>query len=357
VRPTPRSAVESLDPYVPGRAAEDDDHGLASNESWLGPSVSVRSTIIRAIDKIHRYPDPLATELRQRIGRELDVDPEQILVANGSDELIYLLCLAYLRPGRRVVIADPPYRLHDVVPNLFDGGVVKVALRNWVHDLPAMAMARADIAFICNPHNPTGTVVPGEAIKAFINESPSTLTIVDEAYIDFVDDVDRQTALPLAREGRLIVLRTFSKIMGMAGLRLGFMVASAGVVEILRRVRPPFSVNSLAQAAGIAELDDREQRRRRRDDVIAMRAKLRDLLARAGYQSLPSEANFVTVLVPGEDEFVASLAAFGVSVRPGTSLGIPGAVRITVPSPRGFAILRQALAQVPVPRPPWHEGQ
>ena len=130
------------------------------------------------------------------------------------------------------------------------GDVVKVALRNWVHDLPAMAEAQADIAFICNPHNPTGTVVPAEAVKAFIDQSSSTLTIVDEAYIDFVENVDRQSALPLAREGRLVVLRTFSKIMGMAGLRIGFMVASAEVVEVLRRVRPPFSVNSLAQAAG-----------------------------------------------------------------------------------------------------------
>jgi histidinol-phosphate aminotransferase len=297
------------------------------------------------VEGIRVHTDPLATELRQRIGRELDVDPDQIVVANASDELIYLLCLAYLRPGRRVVIADPPYRLHDVVPNLFDGDVVKVALRDWVHDLPAMAEAQADIAFICNPHNPTGTIVPAEAVKAFINQSPSTLTIVDEAYIDFVEDVDRQTALPLAREGRLVVLRTFSKIMGMAGLRIGFMVASGEVVEVLRRVRPPFSVNSLAQAAGIAELDDREQRRRRRDDVIGMRAKLRDVLARAGYQTLPSHANFVTVLVPREDEFVARLAAFGLSVRPGTFLGIPGAVRIAVPSPRG----QEALAQVPVP--------
>lgn len=338
-----RAAIESLEPYVPGRAASDDDGGLASNESWLGPSEDVRSALIAAIDKIHRYPDPLASAVRARIGRELDVDPEQILVGNGSDELLYLLCLAYLGPGRPVVVADPPYRLHELVPRLFEGNVVKVALRDWHHDLPAMTRARADLAFLCNPHNPTGTLVTAHLIEEFVEASPATLTVVDEAYIDFAESPDAATSLPLARQGRAIVLRTFSKAMGMAGLRLGYLVASTAIVEILRRIRPPFSVNSLAQAAAIAELDQPEQRKLRREAVLRMRSRMQQVLERAGYRTIPSQANFILVLTPDEDALVTRLAKHGLSVRPGASLGFPGAVRITVPSPRGLAMLEQAL--------------
>jgi histidinol-phosphate aminotransferase len=350
VRLRPRKAALELDPYVPGRAAEDDDHGLASNESSLGPSPATREAIVRAVDRVHRYPDPLATGLRRRLGTALGVDPRQILVGNGSDELIYLLCLAYLPLGGTVITADPPYRLHELVPLLHDGRVRRVPLRNWVHDLPSMAMARADMAFICNPHNPTGTTVNAGAIKAFIEQSPATVTVVDEAYIDFSSDPERLTALPLARDGRLIVLRTFSKIMGLAGLRLGYLVGPIDVVDVLQRIRAPFSVNSLAQVAGSAELDDPEQRRRRRELVLTMRPRVRELFARAGYQTVPSEANFILVLAPDEDQLVARLAEHRISTRPGKTLGLPGSVRVTLPSAHGLRLLEAALFSTPVMR-------
>jgi histidinol-phosphate aminotransferase len=212
-----------------------------------------------------------------------------------------------------------------------------------------MAMVQADLAFICNPHNPTGTMVAAGAIKVFIEQSPATATVVDEAYIDFATDPERQTVLPLAREGRLIVLRTFSKIMALAGLRLGYLVGPADVVDVLRRIRAPFSVNSLAQAAGSAELGDPRPRWRRREQVLAMRPRVAELFARAGYETLPSEANFILVLAPDEDDLVGRLAAHGISVRPGKTLGMPGSVRVTIPSAHGLRLLEAALSSIPVP--------
>jgi histidinol-phosphate aminotransferase len=228
--------------------------------------------------------------------------------------------------------------------------VLRVPLQNWVHDLPAMAMARADMAFICNPHNPTGTTVNAGAIEAFIEQSPATVTVVDEAYIDFSSNPELLSALPLARDGRLIVLRTFSKIMGLAGLRLGYLVGPTDVVDVLQRIRAPFSVNSLAQVAGSAELDDPEQRRRRRELVLTMRPRVRELFARAGYQTVPSEANFVLVLAPDEDQLVARLAEHRISTRPGKTLGLPGSVRVTLPSAHGLRLLEAALFSTPVMR-------
>jgi histidinol-phosphate aminotransferase len=344
VRVTARPAIARLDPYKPGRASTDADGGLASNEPPLPVPASVRAAVLQALDHLHRYPDPLATALREMLAETLRVEPEQILVSNGSDELIYLLCLAFVAPGGVVVCADPPYRLHEVIPPLVGASVTSVPLTNWVHDLPRMAEIPAEIAFICNPHNPTGTAVLGSALEAFADSAAAGLIVVDEAYIDFAEQPERHTALHLARDGKVVLVRTLSKMFGLAGARVGFLIAPPEMVDTLRRIRPPFSVNALGQAAALAAVADHTQQQRVRDHVLATRPLVEQVFQSAGYQTVPSETNFILVIAPDEEGLVNRLWDRGISVRPGSSLGLPGSVRVTIPSERGLTLLTHALS-------------
>jgi histidinol-phosphate aminotransferase len=291
---------------------------------------------------LHRYPDPLANRLRSALAGELHVDAEGILVGNGSDELIYLLTMAYAAEGGSVVCADPPYRIDEIVPAIMGASVTRVPLRDWRHDLEAMAAIDADIAFVCNPHNPSGTIVSREALRAFLAQCRARLVVVDEAYLEFVDD-PAATSLAGEAAGKLVVLRTFSKIHGLAGARVGYLVASPKIVGVLRTIRPPFSVGAMAQAAALAALADREHSAMVRREVRAGRERLRELFVAAGYAVVPSQANFVLVLAPDAAELCGRLERSGVSVRLGSSLGAPGTVRVSVPAAAGFALLERAL--------------
>ncbi|MGH7608846.1 MAG: pyridoxal phosphate-dependent aminotransferase [Candidatus Dormibacteria bacterium] len=340
----PRPAIEALTPYVPGRPAGSRDGSLASNESPLPTSAAVQRALRAAGHDLNRYPDPLAGELRARLGEELGVDPEQVLVGNGSDELIYLLVIAYAAGGGRVLCADPPYRVHEIAALALGAEVVRVPLRDWAHDLEQMAGVEAELAFIGNPHNPTGTALPREQLEHFLRTCRARLVAVDEAYLDFCDDALAVSSIPLVASGRLVCLRTFSKIAGLAGARVGYMVGSVEIVAALRRFRPAFSVSSLAQAAALAALADDRRRQRLRRYTIRSRRRLAALFREHGYASLPSQANFILVLAPDEQRLVERLAAAGISARPGSTLGVPGAVRLSVPSPAGFELLERALA-------------
>jgi histidinol-phosphate aminotransferase len=354
----PRPWVAELDPYVPGRPAGSEDGSLASNESALGASPAVRAAITRAAARIHRYPDPLAGEVRAAVARELGVGPDSLLVGNGSDELIYLLVMAFAAMGGRTVCADPAYRMHELVPKALGCQVTRVPLRDWVHDLEAMAGVQAEIAFVCNPHNPSGTAVSHGQIARFAALSKADLIVVDEAYIDFADDPQGTSALDLVSLGNVVVLRTFSKLFGLAGLRIGYLIGPRDVVTTLQKVRPPFSVNSIAQSAAVAALADLEHRARARAETLAARDMTVALFAAAGYQTVPSQANFVLVLTPHAEELAQALAQLGVSVRPGRALGVADAVRVSIPSASGLALLKNALARIGPPAgsaiPPAH---
>jgi len=340
----PRPWVGALDPYVPGRPALSDDGSLASNESALGASPAVRTAIIEAAGRVHRYPDPLADDVRAALAAELGVDADSIVVGNGSDELIYLLVIAFAAMGGRVVCADPPYQMHDLVPRALGCQVTRVPLRDWSHDLQAMAGVRAELAFICNPHNPTGTAVTRSQIARFAAHSKADLVVVDEAYIDFADDPAATTALDLLALGNVVITRTFSKLHGLAGLRIGYLVGPPGVVATLRKVRPPFSVNAIAQSAALAALADRDYRARVREQTLAVRKAMAAMFEDAGYQTVPSQANFILVRAPDLGNLVEALAMHGVSVR--QILGVPGAVRVSIPSQSGLALIKQALTGI-----------
>ena len=342
----PRPWIEALDPYVPGHPAVSEDGSLASNESALGASPAVRAAIIEAAGRVHRYPDPLADDLRAALAAELGVDADSIMVGNGSDELIYLLVIAFAAMGGRTVCADPPYQMHYLVPRALGCQVTRVPLRDWAHDLQAMAGAEVELAFICNPHNPTGTAVTHGQIARFAAHSKARLVVVDEAYIDFADDPPATTALDLLPLGNVVVTRTFSKLHGLAGLRIGYLAGPREIVATLRKVRPPFSVNTIAQSAALAALADHDYRARAREQTLADRNAMAAMFEDAGYQTVPSQANFILVRTPDPGKLADALATHGVSVRPGRVLGVPGAVRVSIPSQSGLALLKQALAGI-----------
>lgn len=340
----PRPWLDRIDPYVPGRPARDEVGSLASNESPLGASPAVVEAVAAALARAHRYPDPLAIELRDAIAEHHGIGPEQVLVGNGSDELIHLLTAAYVACGGRVVCADPAYRLDVITAYAANAEVTSVPLRDWTHDLPAMAQEPASIAYVVNPHNPTGTAVTLEQIERFVAECRADIPVIDEAYVDFADDPEQVTAMPLAAAGRAVLLRTFSKVHGLAGLRVGYLVGPPEVVSTLQRIRAPFSVNRLSQAAGLAALRDEAHRQEVVRFTRQQLSSLVEVLRDAGFSPVPTQANFVLVPVDDEPGVVARLAEHGVMVRPGTGLGVPGAVRISAPTDEALARIAAALA-------------
>ncbi|MBO9520878.1 MAG: aminotransferase class I/II-fold pyridoxal phosphate-dependent enzyme [Nocardioidaceae bacterium] len=343
----PRPWILDVPPYVPGVPGGDEDGSLASNESPLGASPEVGVSIAKAVDNIHRYPDPLATELRAALAAHHGVRPEQILVGNGSDELIMLLAIGYLAQGGQVVCAEPAYRIDEISTQLVGGTVHGVPLVDGVHDLETMAAVEADVAYVVNPHNPTGTTRSRADVERFLRTRRARFAIVDEAYIDFCDDPAEASAIGLLPLGGFAVLRTFSKVYGLAGLRIGYLVAPAEVADVLRRVRTPFSVNALAQAGALAALRDRDHLELVRRHALAAREELTAELRAIGLAPYASQANFVLVPVPDEAAAAEHFARHEVRVRPGTALGMPGHVRISVPSARGMVRLRSAIRTLP----------
>lgn len=340
----PRPWISQIDPYVPGAPATTEEGSMASNESFSGPSRAVVEAVNRTLNDLNRYPDPLGGELRSALAKLHDVDQDQILLGNGSDELVYLLVLAFVGFGGRVLCASPAYRIDEVSAAVVGAEVVHVPLVGWRHDLTVMASVPADVAFVVNPHNPTGTVRSLGEITQFVATARAGLAVIDEAYVDFTDVPEDITAVPLARRGEAVVLRTFSKVFGLAGARVGYLIAGPEVVATLRKVRAPFSVSSLAQAAASAALADRAYYEQVREETVRRREELVRLLGDHGLESVPSQANFVLVPCNDEEELVAHLAGFGISVRPGSSLGAPGTVRISVPTSSGLRLLAEALS-------------
>lgn len=206
-----------------------------------------------------------------------------------------------------------------------------------------MARIAADIAYLVNPHNPTGTVRGRAEIEHFARASPTGLIVVDEAYVEFTDDPDATTCLPLVASGRVAELLTFSKIHGLAGLRVGYLIADPSIITTLRKIRAPFSVGTLAQAGALAALGDPGHAAQVRARTLRARAELTRLFEHVGYPVIPSQANFILVQAPDEHALVSRLAEHAIAVRPGTALGIPGTVRVSVPSQRGLRLLPSAL--------------
>jgi histidinol-phosphate aminotransferase len=312
---------------------------LASNEFPLPPFPEVKEVVLGALDRLQRYPDGFSTDLREALATVYDRSPEQITVGCGSCELLFLLAHAVLERGDEVVLATPSFTAYHDVIDIHGAVPVTVPLKDHAHDLEAMAAAvtpRTRMLFVCNPNNPTGTYVPSAEVKRFVERVPGdVLVVIDEAYIEFVTAGDREGSLELQREhDNVVVLRTFSKIYGLCGLRTGYGICAPEVRGALDKVRQPFNVNLLGQLAATEALKHADQVEERRNYTARLRDHLVARLAERGRAVVPSEANFMLVDVNGlcrpQEQVCEALLSRGVIVRDGNALGCPGWARVTV---------------------------
>lgn len=322
---------------------------LASNENPFGPSPRAIAAATQALLQGELYPDGGCFALRAKLAARHALAPNQFVVGNGSNEILELLGHVFLRPGDEVVMGNPAFVVYKLVTLLFGARPIEVPVTAWRHDLKAMAAAitpRTKLVFVASPNNPTGATNSAAELVAFAQSLPEHVVLVfDEAYAEYMDNAP--DLRPLIAAGRKIIcLRTFSKIFGLASLRVGYGYASAEMAALLNRVRQPFNVNAIGQAAAIAALDDHAFVEK---CITANRAGLKQLIAgfqRLGLESVSSEANFLLVKVGDGNRVFAELQKRGVIVRPVKPYGLPEWVRVTVGKPEQNDRLLAELAAV-----------
>ncbi len=328
---------------------------LSANENPLGVSPQAQAAVAEVLTTMHRYADPGTTQLRAAIAAHLDVTPDMVLCANGSDELILLTALAYMNPGDEVIMANGTFISYYNRTQMMGAIQKRIPLVNGVHDLDAMAAAitpATTMILICNPNNPTGTTNSAAEMQRFLAKVPdNVLIVVDEAYVEYVTRTDFPDMIGEIRNGRknMLVLRTFAKIYGLAGLRLGYAIGDPDMLDYINRTRPVFDVNCLAMVAGIAALSDHDHVAASRAQVAEARSYYQRELAALGLQPYASETNFVAVPVGGEgsDATVAkALAERGVAINPLGGWGLPGVIRISFGTPAENALCVHALREV-----------
>jgi histidinol-phosphate aminotransferase len=360
--------VLEVTPYKPGKPVEDIQREfgldkvvkLASNENMLPIPENVRRAITDELSQVHCYPDSDNYYLRRRIAEYNGVDPASVIVGAGSVEIIQMLIRTFLKPGEKVLTSEKTFSLYRSATTEIAGAAAFVEApmdRELRFDLEAIA-ARIDAAtkiiFITNPNNPTGTILPAAAIRAFIDRVPGDrIIILDNAYQEYVDHAeDYVTGLDeIGRKKNLIVLRTFSKVYGLAGLRVGYAMAHPEFIAILNRVKPPFNVTRIGQRAALASLENDDFKNRSVRLNRANKAGLFPRLQGLGLRVIPSQANFL-LFFPGVDvaELNRRLLRRGVIIRPMAGFGIPDAMRVTVGLEQEndffIAKLEQALAEM-----------
>lgn len=358
VRDLVKPHIRDLAPYKPGKPMEElerelgitDSIKLASNENPLGPSRKAVAAIREAAEQIHRYPDGASFKLRAKLAARIGVGEDQLVFGTGCDEVIELIAKTFIGPGDEVVFPWPSFAMYPIVVTGMGGTSVRIPLNGDLdHDLDAMADAVTDktrAVMVCNPNNPTGVSFGAQAFERFVARLPDdVLLAVDEAYFEFVrrDDFPDATAL-LADRPATIVLRTFSKIYGIAGVRIGYGITSPEVASYLERARHPFNVNLLAEAAAVAALDDDEHLEKTLDLNATGGDFLRDELGKLGIETWPTDANFVLART-GADVYDALLKQ-GVIIRPMSGFGLDDFVRISIGLPEENARLIKAITEL-----------
>lgn len=336
--------VLSLTPYQPGKPIEEveREYGIrnsvkiASNENPLGPSPKAVEAITAALPQLNLYPDGDAFYLKQRLAEKFGLDRARIIIGNGSNELIEMIVRTFLRVGESIVAAEHAFAIYHLCVHAAGGHTITVPHKGFAFDLDAMADAMTSdtrIVFLDNPNNPTGTIYTRADWEAFLEKVPHDVVIVvDEAYFEFVEDADYPNSLDYhSAERLLITLRTFSKICGLAGVRVGYGISSPEVIDALNRIRQPFNVNALAQVGALAALDDTDHMRRTQENNRYGLAYLRRELDRLGLEYAPSWGNFLLVKVgAGVSQ---QLLPQGIIIRPMEGYGYPGYARVSVGLP------------------------
>ena len=335
--------IRSLIPYEPGKPIEEvereqgitDSVKLASNENPLGPSPKALAAIRAKLDLLHLYPDGDCFYLKNGLAKKLGVAPESLIFGNGSNEIIELAARTFMRAGDEAVMAEQAFIVYQLIVQAVGGKSRQVPLRNFTHDLTAMADAispQTRVVFLANPNNPTGTIFQRDEWEGFLDKvSPDVLLIVDEAYFEYVEDPGYPDSLAYHADGRAILtLRTFSKLYGLAGLRIGFGVAAKALIDMMQRVRQPFNVNAAAQWAALAALDDVEHVQRSLAVNREGLAYLQSEFKRLQLTHVPGHGNFILLRVGRGQEVFQRLLGAGVIVRPMSAYKFPEYVRVTV---------------------------
>jgi len=337
--PTPRPGILDIAPYKGGKSSADSAQRvikLSSNEGALGPSPKAMEALRKSAERLHRYPDGGCDVLRHKLAEKYGLEFDQLICGNGSDEILTLLIRAYAGPGDEVLYSEHGFLMYPIATMGVGATPVTAKETNMTTDVDALLAAVTDktkIVFVANPNNPTGTWIDCVALEAFLKRMPDhVVTVVDEAYFEYVDDADFPDAVALLRRWPgLIATRTFSKIYALAGLRIGYAVASSGITEVLNRVRQPFNVNSLGLVAASEALTETEFVQHSRRINKAGMVQLCQGFQKLGLEYIPSKGNFISVDVGGPAEAVYErLLRQGVIVRPVANYGMPQHLRITI---------------------------
>lgn len=342
-----RKSIQGLKPYVPGKSIDEvrakyDPPAitkLGSNENPLGVSAKVLAAVKEALPRISLYPDGASLELRAALALAHGTAPDQIMVGNGSDEVLLMIAAAFLNPGETVLVSEHTFSEYEFSGRVMDGKIVKIPLKDFRYHLAGFKKKLRPppkLVFLCNPNNPTGSYFTHAELEDLLKAaSPKTLVVVDEAYGEYADAADFPRSLDLLkRHPNLIVSRTFSKIFGMAGLRLGYGFAHPLVIREIARVKTPFNVNLLVQAAALAALADADFRARSIANNVEGRGFLAAELKARGLQAIPTQANFICFRTrrPAVD-LCEDMLKEGVIVRALRSFGLDYWVRVTIGMP------------------------
>ncbi len=357
------SFLKTLPTYQPGRPIEEVARELnlpvdsiikvASNENPFGPSPLAQAAMQKAIAGANLYPDGNAFYLKQKLAAKLGVEPANLVLGNGSNEIIEFAGHALLEPGTDIVVSQYCFAIYPIVAKMFGASVTTVPAKNYGHDLPAMLRAikpRTRIVFVANPNNPTGTLAAREDLIKFVNDVPdNVLLAMDEAYLEFLDEpVDLVPLIRLGARKNLILMRTFSKIYGLAGLRIGYGIAAPELVSALEKIRQPFNANLLAQTAALAALDDDEHVRRTRQNNFTGLEFFMQAFRQLKLEYVPSFANFILVRVVEGQKVFDAMQKLGVITRPMGGYQLPEWIRISIGTPqeneRCLGALKQSIS-------------
>jgi len=357
-----RKNIQNLTPYIAGKPIEETKRELklkeviklASNENPLGVSPRALAAIRRSASEVNRYPDSQGFYLKKKISQRMNVLPSQVCLGNGSDELIDIVIKAFVDDGENIVTSDTTFVEYEIIARVNNRPIRTVPLRYFTYDLEAMRRKidkKTKLVFIANPNNPTGTYVTDRQIEEFLKSLPAGVIVVfDEAYDAFIDVNDFPRSFAYVAERNVILLKTFSKAYGLAGLRVGYAIARPEIISYMERVRQPFNVNLLAQAAAIAALDDRAFLAKTRKAVLEGKRYLYKELSRMGLAYVPSVANFI-LIDTGTDgvALFKEMLKFGVIVRDMKQYGLRNFIRVTIgtqkENKRFIRVLKKALTR------------
>lgn len=352
--------IRTIQPYQTGKPIDELQRELglekivklASNENPCGVSDKVKQALAEHLPDLARYPDGAAYNLKTAIANKFHINRDQITLGNGSNDVLDLIGLCFLNAETSVIFSQHAFVVYPLMAKMFAANAIEVPAKQWGHDLDAMLAAiREDtrIIFIANPNNPTGTWLGHKALESFLRQVPKqVLVVLDEAYAEYIHEVDYADGLALQKQfANLIIVRTFSKVYGLAGLRVGYSISSVPLANILNRVREPFNVNSLAQVAAVTALADDDYLHKTIAVNDAGRLQIEQGLSHLGLEFIPSQGNFICFDTGADAAIVyQELLKKGVIVRPIAPYGMPKHLRVSIGLPEENTIFLQALTEV-----------